>query len=65
MVLHSKHILIQSHSMRIVEVVVVELVVIVVVVVRSSSNLYQCGLVPNSYRVLYLVQKIPKIRAIT
>ena len=43
MVLHSKHILIQSHSMRIVEVVVVELVV--KVVVRSSSNLYQCGLV--------------------
>lgn len=43
MVLHSKHILIQSHSMRIVEVVVVELVV--EVVVRSSSNLYQCGLV--------------------
>ena len=40
MVLHSKHILIQSHSMRIVEVVVVELVV-----VRSCSNLYQCGLV--------------------
>lgn len=45
MVLHSKHVLIQSHSMRIVEVVVVELVVVVVVVVRSSSNLYQCGLV--------------------
>lgn len=45
MVLHSKHILFQSHSMRIVEVVVVELVVVVVVVVRSSSNLYQCGLV--------------------
>ena len=31
--------------MRIVEVVVVELVVVVVVEVRSSSNLYQCGLV--------------------
>jgi len=48
MVLHSKHILIQSHSMRIVVVVVelvVEVVVVVVVVVRSSSNLYQCGLV--------------------